>query len=307
MRDAATTAVGTVAADGVRARGLASAADWVELTKPRIAALVTVTAAVGFVLASPAAVDIPGLLAALIGTALAAAGAGALNQVVEREVDATMRRTMDRPVPAGRIDANVGLAYGLGLSALGLVTLWFGANPRAAILAVVTTLLYVGVYTPLKKTTPLNTLVGAVPGAIPPVIGWTAATGGLDWGAAALFSILFLWQLPHFLSIAWIYREDYVRGGLKMLPAFDPDGRVTGRVAASYGLALVPVSLAPTSLGLAGGLYFVGALALGAAFFGFALALALRRDRIRARRLLLASVTYLPVLLGLLVIDRVAV
>lgn len=305
MRDA-TTAVGVVTGGGARARGLASAADWIELTKPRIAALVTVTAAVGFVLGSPAAVDLPRLLAALIGTALAAAGAGALNQVVERDVDASMRRTMDRPVPAGRIDANAGLAYGLALSALGLVTLWFGANPRAAILAVVTTLLYVGVYTPLKKTTPLNTLAGAIPGAIPPVIGWTAATGGLGLGAAALFAILFLWQLPHFLSIAWIYREDYARGGLKMLSTLDPDGRRTGRTAASYALALVPVSLAPTALGLAGGIYFAGALVLSATFFGFALALATRRDRSRARRLLLASVTYLPILLGLLVIDRVA-
>ncbi|MBW3660517.1 MAG: heme o synthase [Gemmatimonadetes bacterium] len=285
----------------------ATASDWIELTKPRIAGLVTLTAAVGFLLGSPADVDLLRLAAAALGTALAAGGAGALNQAVERDVDGRMRRTKDRPIPSGRIDANAGLAYGLALSALGLVTLWFGSNPRTAILAMVTTLLYVGVYTPLKRTTALNTLVGAVPGALPPVMGWTAATGGLDWGAAALFFILFLWQLPHFLSIAWMYREDYARAGLKMLPALDPDGSATGRIAALYGLALVPVSLAPWALGLAGASYFVGAFALGVTFFGFALALAMKRERACARRLLLASVVYLPVLLALLVVDRVAV
>lgn len=309
MSDGLTTAVGPMptAEEKAGVRQAASIADWVELTKPRIASLVTVTAAVGFVLGSSAAVDLAGLAAALIGTALAAGGAGALNQVVERDVDARMRRTSDRPVPAGRVDPNTGLAYGLMLAALGLTILWFGANPWTSILGLITILLYIGVYTPLKKVTALNTLVGAVPGAIPPVMGWVASRGSLDWGAAALFSILFLWQLPHFLSIAWMYREDYARGGLKMLPTQDASGRMTGRVAASYGLALVPVSLAPTVLGLAGGLYFTGAMVLGVAFFGFAAALAVRRDRIRARRLLLASVTYLPALLALLVVDRVSV
>ncbi len=307
MSEGATTTVGPMTAAGETARATASTADWVELTKPRIATLVTVTAAVGFVLGSPAAIDWAGLVAALIGTALAAGGAGALNQVVERDVDARMRRTRNRPIPAGRLDPNSGLAYGLALSALGLTILWFGANPWTSILGLVTILLYVGVYTPLKKVTPLNTLVGAVPGAIPPVMGWVAATGALGWGAAVLFSILFLWQLPHFLSIAWMYRDDYARGGLQMLPNHDVEGRRTGRVAASYGLALVPVSLAPAPLGLAGDLYFAGAIVLGVAFFGFAAGLALRRDRTRARRLLLASVTYLPALLALLVIDRIAV
>lgn len=303
MREAASTAV---ASDAAVAREAAATADWVELCKPRITLLVTVTAAVGFVLGSPADVAFGRLAAALVGTALAAAGAGALNHVVERDVDARMGRTRNRPIPTGRIDPNAAVLYALALSALGLVTLWFGANPRAAILAVVTTMLYIGVYTPMKRTTTLNTLVGAVPGAIPPVIGWTAATGGLDWGAAVLFSILFLWQLPHFLSIAWMFREDYARGGLKMLPTLDPDGRATGWTAAVYGLALVPVSLAPTPLGLAGGIYFGGALLLGAAFFAFGLRFALKRERSRARRLLLASVTYLPLLLVLLVADRVA-
>ncbi|MDX1660687.1 MAG: heme o synthase [Gemmatimonadota bacterium] len=308
MREGATTVVGLAAADEkAGTRESTSTADWIDLTKPRIATLVTVTAAVGYVMGSAGPVDFARLVIALVGTALAAGGAGALNHVVERDVDAKMRRTKNRPVPAGRVDPNSALAYGLSLSALGLTLLWFGANPWTSILGLLTILLYIGVYTPLKKVTPLNTLVGAVPGAIPPVMGWMAASGGLDWGAVVLFSILFLWQLPHFLSIAWMYREDYARGGLEMLPTRDPDGKVTGRVAATYGLALVPVSLAPTPLGLAGGLYFFGAIVLGFAFFGFAVALAVKRDRRRARRVLLASVTYLPALLTLLVIDRVAV
>lgn len=289
-----------------RAAAPRASADWLSLTKPRITALVLVTAAVGFCLGSPASIDLAALAWLLSGTALAAAGAGALNHVVERDVDARMRRTMARPIPAGRIEASRGLVFGLALSLAGTALLSARANLLTGLLAATTIVLYIGAYTPLKRRTTLNTLVGAVPGAIPPVMGWTAATGSIGVGAGALFAILYLWQLPHFLSIAWMYREDYARAGLRMLPVVDAEGVWTGRMAALYASALVPVSVAPTPLGLAGGAYFFGALALGLALLGFGIALAIDRERTSARRLLLASVTYLPLLLLLLVADRIA-
>jgi protoheme IX farnesyltransferase len=218
-----------------------------------------------------------------------------------------MRRTASRPVAAGRITPGMGLAVGLALSAAGVATLASTVNVLTATLGLVTIVLYLGAYTPLKRRTELNTLVGAVPGAIPPVMGWTAATGSVDAGAWALFAILYLWQLPHFLAIAWMYREDYARAGFPMLPVVDPGGESTARQVALATLALVPVSLVPTVLGLAGAIYFFGALALGVGFAAFGLALALRRGRSAARRLLLASVTYLPALFFLLVLDRAPV
>lgn len=281
--------------------------DWLVLAKARIVALVLVTTAAGFLLGSHGEVDLPRLLATLVGTALAAAGAGALNQVVERRADALMRRTASRPVAAGRIAPGPGLAFGLALGAGGVVWLALLVNFLTAALALATIVLYLGAYTPLKRFTALNTLVGAVPGAIPPVMGWTAAAGSIDPGAWALFGILYLWQLPHFLAIAWIYREDYARAGFPMLPVVDPGGDATARQVALATVALLPVSLLPTALGLAGPVYFFGALALGVGFAACAFALAFRRRRSAARRLLLASVTYLPILLALLVLDRVAV
>jgi protoheme IX farnesyltransferase len=280
--------------------------DWLVLAKARITALVLVTTAAGYMLGSRATVDFGRLGLTLVGTALSAAGAGALNQVAERRADALMRRTASRPVAAGRIGPLQGLVFGLALGSAGVLWLAFLVNPLTGVLALITIGLYIGVYTPLKRRTSLNTLVGAVPGAIPPVMGWTAAKGTIDPGAWALFAILFLWQLPHFLAIAWMYREDYARAGFAMLPVVDPGGEWTGRQAVLATAALLPVSLLPTLLGLTGAYYFFGALALTLAFAAFALGLALSRRRVAARRLLLASVTYLPILLALLVLDRAA-
>ena len=280
--------------------------DWLVLAKARITALVLVTTAAGFVMGSHGDVGLARLAVALVGTALASGGAAALNQVVERRHDALMRRTASRPVAAGRITPRLGLAFGLALSMAGVLWLALLVNPLTGALGFLTIALYIGAYTPLKRRTSLNTLVGAVPGAIPPVMGWTAATGSIDAGAWALFGILYLWQLPHFLAIAWMYREDYARAGFPMLPVVDPGGESTARQVAVATVGLLPVSLLPTFLGMAGGIYFFGALALGVGFVAFALGLAFGRQRSAARRLLLASVTYLPVLLGLLVLDRSA-
>ncbi len=280
--------------------------DWLELTKPRIAVLVTVTAGVGYCLGSAGPVDLSGLLELVFGTLLAAGGAGALNQVVERDVDAKMGRTRNRPIPAGRIELNAAFVFGLALALAGTAFLSARANLLTGWLSGATIVLYIGAYTPLKRRTSLNTLVGAVPGALPPVMGWTAASGTLGPGAAALFAILFLWQLPHFLAIAWMFREDYAGAGLRMLPSVDGGGPWTGRFAVLYSLALIPVSLAPTALGLAGTAYFAGALVLGLGLVAVGLGMVRDRERRSARRLLLASVTYLPLLLVLLVLDRVA-
>lgn len=278
--------------------------DYLILTKVRITTLVLVTAASGFLLGSSDGLGLSLLGWTLLGTGLAASGAAALNQVLEREVDARMRRTAGRPIPAGRMSALHGLTVGLVLSLAGVGVLAAFVNLLTAALGLVTVLLYVGVYTPLKRMTTLNTIVGAVPGAIPPVMGWTAATGALGVPAGVLFAILFLWQLPHFLAIAWIFRDDYRRGGFPMLPVVDPGGRTTGHQVALYCAALVPVSLLPTFLGLTGSTYFFGALVLGLAFLVFGLRMARNRRGREARGVLLASVTYLPLLLALLVLDR---
>ena len=278
--------------------------DYLVLTKVRITALVLVTAATGFLLGSVDGLDIPLLGWTLLGTGLAASGAAALNQVLEREFDARMRRTAGRPIPAGRMSAPHGLIVGIVLSLAGVGVLAARVNLLTAALGLATVLLYVGVYTPLKRMTTLNTIVGAVPGAIPPVMGWTAASGSLGAPAGVLFAILFLWQLPHFLAIAWIFRDDYRRGGFPMLPVVDPEGLTTGHQVALYCAALVPVSLLPTVLGLTGPIYFFGALVLGLGFLAFGLRMARNRRGREARGVLLASVTYLPLLLALLVIDR---
>lgn len=278
--------------------------DYLILTKVRITALVLVTTAAGFMLASGPRLSLALLAWTLLGTGLAASGAAALNQYVEREVDAKMRRTASRPIPAGRMTPARGLSVGVGLSAIGVGLLAGLVNGLTALLALATVLLYVGVYTPLKRMTPLNTMIGAIPGAIPPVMGWTAVTGALGLPAGVLFAILFLWQLPHFLAIAWIFRDDYRLGGFPMLPVVDPEGEATGRQVALYCAALVPVSLIPTFLGLAGPVYFFGALILGLGFLASGLMMAMHRGGKEARRVLLASVTYLPLLLALLAVDR---
>jgi protoheme IX farnesyltransferase len=281
-----------------------TAADWLELTKPRITTMVVFTALVGFVTASPGPFALGPLGAALAGTGLVAAGASVLNQVWERDTDALMLRTRMRPLPAGRVHPADAYIFGGALTAAGLTLLLWLSGPLAAAVAFTTWASYLFVYTPLKRRTPLATLVGAVPGALPPVIGWAAARQSLDGGALVLFAILFLWQIPHFLAIAWLYRDDYARAGFPMLPVIDRDGSFTARQAVVHSLALLLVSLAPGVLGLGGPWYLGGAFLLGVALTLFALRLATARDLVAARALFLASVLYLPALSSLLLAAR---
>ncbi|HVC65812.1 MAG TPA: heme o synthase, partial [Candidatus Dormibacteraeota bacterium] len=244
------------------------------------------------------------LAAALAGTALVAAGASCLNMVLERRTDSLMLRTRNRPLPAGRLHPPEALAWGLALTTSGLILLAWRTGALAAAVAFATWASYLFFYTPLKTRTSLSTIVGALPGALPPVIGWAAARGRLEPGAFVLFAIVFLWQIPHFLAIAWIYREDYARGGLPMLPVLDPDGRLTGRQAVANTLALLLVSLAPTAAGIAGWSYFVGAVVLGVGFTAVAVRAAVLRTPRAARWLFVASILYLVSLCALLLADR---
>jgi protoheme IX farnesyltransferase len=280
-------------------------ADLVDMTKPGITLMVALTTALGFLLAGGAVVSWQ-LAATLLGTCLVAAGASVLNQFWERSTDALMRRTAGRPLPAGRLDPDVALLFGVALAIGGLLELALAVNALTGALGAVALAGYVFVYTPLKKVSSLSTVVGAIPGALPPMMGWCAVRGEVDLAAWALFGILFFWQMPHFLAIAWLCREDYARGGFPMLPVLDPGGTWTGRQSVLYGAALVPVSLLPSLLGLAGRLYFGGALALGLAYLGFCLGFARRRSNPGARRLMLASLLYLPAVLAVLLLDRLA-
>lgn len=279
--------------------------DFFELTKPRITVLVTFTTLVGFVMASSGGVAIGRLLAALVGTGLVAAGSMTLNMLLERDTDALMRRTRGRPLPAGRLRPAEALWFGLALSGLGLFGLLLLNGALAAGVALLTWASYLFAYTPLKTRTSLSTIVGAFPGALPPVIGWAAARNTLDAGAFVLFAILFLWQIPHFLAIAWIYREDYARGGLPMLPVLDPGGRITGRQAVANSLALLLVSLVPSFAGMTGLAYLFGAVALGLGFTGAAVYAAVVRTTAAARILFLASILYLSGLSALLLAGRI--
>jgi protoheme IX farnesyltransferase len=279
----------------------AAPADWLELSKPRITGMVVLTALVGFVTASARPWAATVLAAALLGTGLVAAGASVLNQVLERDTDALMLRTRTRPLPSGRVSPRAATLFGALLTAAGLATLLPACGPLAAAVAFATWTSYLFAYTPLKRRTPLATLVGAVPGALPPVIGWAAARGRLDAGAFILFAILFLWQVPHFLAIAWLYRDDYARARFPMLPVLDREGAFTGRQVVVHSLALLLVSLAPVAAGLAGTVYLAGAFVLGVGLTLFALRLARARDLLAARGLFLASVLYLPALSTLLV------
>ncbi len=280
-------------------------ADYLALTKPRVAVLVLFTVAAGVLLAAGRDVQFGVLLHTVFGTALVAAGASALNQWLERHSDARMRRTENRPLPAGRLTPVEVLAFGslLGVAGVAYLALTL-PRPCAALVAAFTFICYAGVYTPLKARTPLNTLVGAVPGALPPVIGWCAVRGAVTAEAVALFVILFLWQVPHFLAIAWIYRDEYARAGLRMLPTVDPDGRLTARNMVTYCLALLPASMGPALLGEAGLVYLTGALALGLVFLASALGFRRRHSPRQARLVLWASLAYLPGLFALLLADR---
>jgi protoheme IX farnesyltransferase len=279
--------------------------DYVTLAKPRLNGLVVVSALAGYAMAGGDTSDVVRVCCTLAGTGLVAGGAAAFNQLLERDVDALMQRTRMRPLPDARLQPADALVFAAVLSAAGLAILALGVNPLSASVALATLVSYAIIYTPLKRRTSFATVIGAIPGALPPVIGWAAGRGTLSQGAWVLFGILFLWQLPHFLAIAWIYREDYARAGLRMLPVIEPDGRSTGRQAIVYSAALMPLAMAPTLVGLTGTAYFVGAFALTAGLLALAIRFAAGRSTLSARRLFYGSIIYLPLLWILMIADRV--
>ena len=282
----------------------AGLADYLELTKPGITGLILFSTAVGFYLGSHDGLRLLPLIHTIIGTALVASGTATLNQYWEREADAKMWRTRSRPLPMGRIAPWKALWFGAVLSIAGTIYLWQQVNSLSAALAALTLLSYLFLYTPLKTRTPMCTLVGSFPGAVPPLIGWAAADGTLPMTAWVLYGILFLWQFPHFYSIAWLYRDDYERAGIAMLPVVEPDGESTARRIVIYALILLPFSLIPTWLGVTGPIYLGGAFFLGAAYLYSAMRTARAKTKLEARRLLQASVIYLPLLYGLMLIDK---
>jgi protoheme IX farnesyltransferase len=278
--------------------------DYLQLTKPRLNLLVVLTTLAGYYLGMKDGSTLMTLIHTLVGTTLVAGGASVLNQVWEMDTDRLMRRTQKRPLPAERIAAMPALWFGLALTLLGLAELWVFDNPLAAVVALATVLSYVIVYTPLKLVSSLSTIVGAVPGALPPLIGWAAATGTLSLGGWVLFGIVFLWQMPHFLAIAWMHRDDYASAGMPLLPVIEPDGGSTGRQAVLYAAATIPVSLLPTLIGLAGPRYLAAALVLGVVVLWMAYTFATTRTPATARRLFFATIIYLPLLWGTLVADH---
>jgi protoheme IX farnesyltransferase len=279
-------------------------ADFCELVKARLTALVLVTALAGFYMGWQGPMHYALMFHALFGTALVAAGAAALNQLIERKLDAAMHRTRERPLPAGRLKPDAALLIGVGLSVGGLLHLALLVNQLSAVLAALTLGTYLFAYTPLKRRTNLNTLVGAIPGALPPVIGWAAARDEVGLEGWVLFAILFFWQMPHFLAIAWMYREDYARAGFVMLPNTDASGASTGRQAVTYSLGLLLVSLLPTLVGMTAPACFYGAFALGVGMTACAMMMQINPTRPHARMLFFASIIYLPLLLGLLAASK---
>jgi heme o synthase len=278
--------------------------DYLELTKPGVTTLILFATLVGFYLGSPQGIQIVLLLHTLLGTALVAGGTAALNQYWEREGDSKMWRTRSRPLPTGRLAPWKALWFGIGTAAAGTAYLWWQVNFLSGALAAATLASYLFLYTPLKTRTSLCTLIGSFPGAVPPLIGWAAAQGSLNTVAWVLYGILFLWQFPHFFSIAWLYRDDYERAGIAMLPVLEPDCESTARQIVIYTVALLPVSLFPTFLGATGWIYLGGALLLGLGFLYVAMRTALVKTKLEARRLLQASVIYLPLIYGLMLIDK---
>jgi heme o synthase len=293
-----------------RARATALLRDHAELTKLRVTSLIIMTAWCGYFFGAHQAGEAwlsVGLLHALIGIGLVSSGTAALNEVMEHDVDGNMRRTALRPIPAGRMSLAHAIIVGLLMSIGGSFYLAIFTNPLTGLLTFLTSAVYLAAYTPLKRVSPICTFVGAFPGAMPGVLGWTAVRGQLEWGTLVLFAILFVWQFPHFFSIAWLYREDYEKGGIKMLPVVEEDGRSTARRILAYSIALIPISLLPSYFGMAGKIYLVGALILGSAmlYFGVRLAflnlpLAAARSKMRARHVLQATVIYLPLLFALM-------
>lgn len=278
--------------------------DYIALTKPRVVVMVLAVTVAGFYMATTGTPDWVSLVHLLVGVALAAGGTLALNQYIERDEDALMQRTQLRPLPDGRVQPLPVLCFGVMLTISGLLYLTIAAHVLAGFVTVVTVCTYLFGYTPLKLKTSLCSVVGAIPGALPPVTGWVAARGTFDGEVWVLFAILFLWQLPHSLGIAWLYRDDYARAGFRLLPVIHPDGKSTGRQIVTNCLALVAVGLLPTLIGLTGPLYFVMALILGLAFLGFGVDVALSRTTETARRLVLASLVYLPLVYLLMVLDK---
>jgi protoheme IX farnesyltransferase len=277
--------------------------DYLELTKPRIALLVLFTVVSGGIIAQGSHAD-PWLLAhAVIGTALVASGATILNQVREVHIDGLMNRTVNRPLPTGRVAVWEAMLLGYGSAIIGTTYLIWLVNWTAAIIALASFILYVFVYTPLKQVTSLNTVVGAVPGALPPLVGWAAVTGDLSINALWLFLLLFFWQFPHFFAIAWLHRDDYARAGLRMLPTTPLGKRMTGWQMVSFCLVLIPVTIAPVMTGSGGRVFVAGALILGLQFLGFSIAFLMEQTRPRARLVLFSSLFYLPMILGLWMID----
>ena len=292
------------AVPGMAAAARSRPSDFVALTKPRLNLLVVATTAGGYYLGAAPGVDGLALFNVTAATALVAGGSAAFNQVLERRVDAMMDRTRRRPVADGRLAVGESVAFAALLSTAGLAWLALTTTPLAALVALVTLLTYVVLYTPLKLRTSFATVIGAVPGALPPMIGWAAATNTLSREAWVLFAIIFLWQMPHFLAIAWLFKDDYGRAGFPMLPVIEPDGRSTGYQVAAYASALLPVSLVPSLMGLAGPIYFLVALALGLAFLAVSLRFAVKRTRRDARVLFFTSIAYLPLVWLVMVLDR---
>jgi protoheme IX farnesyltransferase len=286
--------------------------DYIALTKPRITWLILMSTAIGYFFGLPApnwrvfllGIQVFSLLHTIVGTGLMASGTAALNQWFEREADRKMHRTAGRPLPSGRLAADRALVFGVTLSVTGFVELWLGVNHLAGLIGAFTLASYLFCYTPLKQRTWWSTTVGAIPGALPPVIGYAAAAGTLTREAWVLAAILFLWQFPHFYAIAWMYKDDYARAGIRMLPVVEPDCRSTARQILVYGMALIPVSLTPALMGMSGKIYGLGALLLGLWFLYSGVRVALDRTIFRARRVLLTSVLYLPLIYGLMLIDR---
>jgi len=287
--------------------------DYIELTKPRITWLILMSTGIGYFFGLPGAanwwsflqsIHLLSLLHTIVGTGLLASGTAALNQWYERVADSKMRRTAHRPLPSGRLLAPRALAFGAALSVAGFLELWLGVNLLSGLVGAFTLTSYLLVYTPLKQRTWWSTTIGAIPGAMPPVIGYAAAAGTLTPQSAVLFAILFLWQFPHFYSIAWMYKEDYARAGIRMLPVVEPDCRSTARQILLYGMVLIPVSLVPAILGMSGRIYLAGALLLGLWFLYSGVRVALERTAVRARGVLLTSVLYLPLIYGLMLVDR---
>jgi protoheme IX farnesyltransferase len=280
--------------------------DYIALTKPRITWLILMSTGVGYVFGAKSGWNFLTLLHTIIGTGLIASGTAALNQWYERDADAKMKRTQDRPLPAGRVVPRNALIFASLISAVGFAELFVAVNPLSAWLGLFTLGSYLFIYTPLKRRSPHSTTIGAIPGAMPPLIGYAAASGTLTWEAWILFAILFLWQFPHFYAIAWMYREDYERAGIRMLPVVEPDGESTARRILVYSLLLIPISLVPKFLSMTVNQYLLVALAIGLMFLYAGIRVSFDRTRQQARRVLLASVIYLPVLYGLMLLDRTA-